>query len=240
MKDATKGLAAYQIDEKGNIVSSTYNSWEEDFAKYLPANRKGKIDNIGYLYIHKMIQTPDGRTYVVGEGYKKNANAAGIAVTALTAAAGGGYNGRGFGVTKMVITDMVVMEFDQKYKVTGATIYDKTNNVAEASVISDYASQHLLAAYLKSVGAFDYDFTTTEPDNSTFNVCYSDWVRGGDYKGQTFNTIRFNGTKFTTDKIELKSKASSMKIFPAKPGSVMIMEYFKKNKRLDFRLEKIG
>ena len=29
-------------------------------------------------------------------------------------------------------------------------------------------------------------------------------------------------------------------VFPAKAGSVMIMEYYKKDKRLDFRLEKLG
>ena len=89
-------------------------------------------------------------------------------------------------------------------------------------------------------GAFDYEFTTGETDNANFAVCYSDWVRGSDYKGQTFNSIRNNGSKFTTDKIELKSKASSLKVFPAKAGSIMIMEYFKKDKRLDFRLEKLG
>jgi hypothetical protein len=240
MKDPSKGLGVYEIDTKGNILTRTYNSWEQDFAKYLPSNRKGKIDNIGYLYIHKMIQAPGGKLFVVGEGYKKQASAGGIALTAL-AAAGGSYGGRGSaGVTKVVVTDMVIMEFNSQYKVTAASIYDKTNNTAEASIMSDYSSQHAMAVYLKMMGAFDYDFTTSEPDNSSFSVCFSDYVRGGDYKGQTFNTIRYNGTKFTTDRIELKSKASSMRVFPAKPGSVMIMEYFRKGKRLDFRLEKIG
>jgi hypothetical protein len=239
MKDPTRGLGFYQIDSKGKILSRSYNSWKEDFAKYLPTNNKGKIDNIGYLYVHKMIQAPGDKLFIVGEGYKKQANAGGIALTALTAAAGGGYHG-GVGVTKVIITDMVIMEFNKDYKVTGATIYDKTNNTAEASVISDYTSQHLLAVALKMWGAFDYDFTTGEPDNSSFSVCFSDYVRTSEYKGKTFNTIRYNGTKFTTDKIEMKSKASSMKVLPAKPGSVMIMEYFKKSKRLDFRLEKIG
>ncbi len=59
-------------------------------------------------------------------------------------------------------------------------------------------------------------------------------------KGQTFNAIRYNGSKFSTDKIQLKSKASKLRVFPAKAGSVMILEYFKKDKRLDFRLEKLG
>mgnify|MGYP001547473734 CR=1 FL=1 len=35
---------------------------------------------------------------------------------------------------------MVIMEFNNQYKVTGATIYDKTHNTAEASTMSDYNS----------------------------------------------------------------------------------------------------
>jgi hypothetical protein len=236
-KDFSKGLAVYAIDSKGKIVTKTYNSWTEDFAKYLPVNSKGKIDNVGYLYIHKMIQGPNGKMFVVGEGYKRQANAGGIALTALGALGGVRTNA---GVTKIVVTDMVIMEFNDKYKLKGPTIYDKTNNTAEASAMSDYNSQHAIAMYLKMKGAFDYEFTTGETDNANFSICFSDWERSSEYKGETFNSIHYNGNKFSTDKIQLKSKASKMRVFPAKPGSVMIMEYFRKDKRLDFRLEKLG
>ncbi len=233
-KDASLGLALYEIDTKGKILSKTYNTWGGDFAKYLPTTAKGKIEDVGYLYVHKLLKTPEGKLFVVGEGYKRKASALGIGLMVLSR---GGSNA---GVTKIVITDMVMMEFNDKYKVTNATIYDKTQNDATVTNISDYYSQHAIATMLKMWGSFDYEFTTSEPDNSTFTVCYSDWVRSSDYKGQTFNTIRYTGSKFTTDKIELKSKASSMKVFPAKSGSVMILEYFKKDKRLDLRLEKLG
>ena len=236
-KDFSRGLAVYEIGTNGKVLSKVYNTWAGDFGKYLPTNRKGKIDNVGFLYIHKVIRTPDNKLFVVGEGYKRQANAAGIALTALGAL--GGVNTHA-GVTKIVVTDLVIMEFNDKYKVTGATIYDKTDNTALAGEISDYNSQHVLAMYLKATGAFDYAFTTGDVDNSTFTVCYSDWVRSSEYKGQTFNSIRYNGNKFSQDKIELKSKASMMQVFPAKAGSVMILEYFKKDKRLDFRLEKLG
>lgn len=237
MKDASKGIAIYAIDNKGKVLSKTYNSWADDFAKYLPLNKKGKVDNIGYLYTQKVIQVPGGKMFLVGEGYKRQASAGGIALNAL-AMMGGGRSS--VGVTKIVVTDMVILEFNNKYKVSNATIYDKTNNTAEASSMSDYGSQHAIAMYLKMRGAFDYNFTTVNSDNSSFAVCYSDWVRSSDYKGETFNSIRYDGTKFSTDKIELKSKASTLKIFPAKPGSVMIMEYFKKEKRIDFRIEKLS
>ena len=238
MKDFSKGLAVYTINSAGAILTKTYNSWQDDFAKYLPLNAKGKIDNIGFLYIHKLIQSPDGKMFVVGEGYKRQANAGGIALKTLGALAGANINA--VGVTKIVVTDMVIMEFDNKYKVSNATIYDKTNNTVEASSASDYNSQHAIALMVKMTGGFDYEFTTGDADNSNFAVCYGDWIRSSDYKGQTFNSINYNGNRFSTDKIELKSRASKMKVFPAKSGSIMIMEYYRKDKRLDFRLEKLG
>jgi uncharacterized protein DUF6770 len=236
-KDASLGMAIFEIDGKGKILKKTLNTWAGDFAKYLPTNSKGKIDNVGYLYVHRMIQTPDGKTFLVGEGYKRNANAGGIALTVLAAAAGGGTSA---GVTKIVVTDMVVMELNSDYKVTNATIYDKTQNTAEASTMSDYNSQHAIAMYLKAMGAFDYEFTVSNADNSNFAICYNDYVKSKEYKGQTFNAIRYNGSKFSTDKIELKSKASSLRVFPGKSGFIMILEYYKKDKRLEMRLEKLS
>jgi len=236
-RDFSRGIAVYQISTAGKVMSKVYNTWAGDFARYLPTDRKGKVDGVGYLYIHKLLRTPDNKIFVVGEGYRRQVSAAGIGLTAL-AALGGGVGDAG--VTKIVVTDMIVMEFNNQYKIKDAKIFDKTNNTALAGPASDYASQHALAAYLKAAGSFDYEFTTGEADNSRFAICYSDYERSSDYKGLTFNAIRYNGSKFNTDRIELKSKASSMRVFPAKAGSVMIMEYFKKDKRLSFRLEKVG
>lgn len=236
IRSSSKGLAIYEIDNNGNILSKTYNSWGDDIAKHLPMTSKGKIDNIGYLFIHKMIPTANGKFFIVGEGYKRQVNAGGVALTALGAMAGAYGNA---GATKMVVTDLVVMEFNQGYKITDAKIYDKTNNTV-SSGLSDYNSQHKMAMYIKMIGGFDYEFTTGTPEDNNFVICYSDWVRSSDYKGETFNALRYNGTKFSQDKIELKSKASKMRVLPAKAGSVMIMEYFKKDKRLEFRLEKLG
>lgn len=238
VKDFSRGLAIYEFTSSGKVLTKTYNTWAGDFSRYLATNSKGKIDDVGYLYIHKLIRTPDNRLFVVGEGYKRQANAGGIALNTLSILAGGGSTA--VGNTKIVITDLVMMEFNNNYKVTNATIFGKAKNTAIWSNMADYNSQHLLAEYLKMSGSFDYAFTTGDADNSNFAVCYNDYERSSDYHGQTFNAIRYNGKKFSTDKIELKSKASMMHVFPAKGGSIMIMEYFKKDKRLDFRLEKLG
>ncbi len=237
-KDFSKGLAIYSINSKGKALSQKYLSWTEDISKFLPVSRKGKLDEVGYLYIHKMLQTAEGKTFIIGEGYKRQASAGGIAVKTALAVAGG-FTGA-VGATKIVVTDMVVMELDTSFKIANASVYDKTNNTVDGSGQSDMMSQHAIALMVKMAGGFDYEFTTGEADNSVFTICYSDWVKNKEYKGITFNAIRYNGNGFSTDKIELKSNASKMKVLPAKPGSVMIMEYFKKEKRLDLRLEKLG
>ena len=74
-KDFSKGLAVYEMTTTGKTLTKTYNTWAGDFARYLPTNSKGKIDDVGYLYIHKLIRTPDHKLFVVGEGYKRQANA---------------------------------------------------------------------------------------------------------------------------------------------------------------------
>lgn len=232
ISDYGQGLAFYEITTTGKLVNRTLNTWTGDFSKYLPVNSDGKIDKVGFLCIHKVIQTPDHKVFIVGEGYKREASAGKIAATVL-----GFYSG----VSKIEITDMVVMQFDDRFKVTGATIYDKKDNAAPLpGNAADINSQHMLAKMLQMVGAFDYAFTTADQDNANFTVCYNDYERSSEYHGQTFNAIHYDGQKLNTDKIELKSKASMMRIFPAKAGSVMILEYFKKEKRLDFRLEKLG
>jgi hypothetical protein len=232
VKDYGLGIAIYEISTSGKVISRSFNSWAADFSRFLPTGSNGKIDDIGYLYVHRMIRTPDNNLFVVCEGYKKQASAGGIALSVLARTPSG--------ITKVVVTDLVVMQFDPQYKVTGATIYTKTHNTALGGQVSDYNSQHALAAAIKALGGFDYEFTTGEADNSNFTICYKNSERTSDYKGKTFNSIHYTGTKFTTDKIELKTNASDSRVFPAKPGSVMILEFFKKEKKLEFRLEKLG
>ena len=65
-------------------------------------------------------------------------------------------------------------------------------------------------------------------------------MRGKEYKGGTFNSISYTDGKITTDKINTKSDASSSWVLPGKQGQVLIMEYFKKDKRLNAHFEKLN
>lgn len=233
VKDYGLGIAFYTINRAGKVLSKEYNPWDGTFSKYFEINDKGKLDKIGYLCIQDIQQATDGKYLVLAEGYKRNFNVGGAVLNILSRNTNNGFS-------KIVITDLVLLEFSDKCKLTKATIYPKRQFTAIASAMADQASQHLLAMYLKSIGSFDYTFTSTAKDNSSFSFCYTDWEKTDDYKGGTFNTIKYANGAITTDKIKLSSKATVTRIYPAKQGYVGIYEYYRKDKKIEFHLEKLN
>jgi hypothetical protein len=238
VKDKSIGLGVWVLNNQGKITNAKYNSWEGDISKHLKIDARGRVADLGYIFFHRILQTDDGKIFAVGEGYKKVADALGIGLTVLSAA-GGGYNGAN-STTKLKITDMVMLQFDNKFDVTNAQIFDKNSN-SISLLGGDFMSAQLMAYQIKYVyNGFDYAFSQTDKSHSTFVVGYTDYVRSKDYKGLTFNAISYYNNNLTTDKINLKTSSSSMRILPAKTGSVMILEYFKKDKRLDMHIEKVN
>ena len=232
MKDKSLGLGVWVMNNNGNIVTSKYNSWDGEISKHLKVDSRGRVDELGYIYFHKIIQTQDGKIFAVGEGYKKVASALGIASKVI---------GGGTSAMKMKITDMLLLQFDNKFDITNAQIYDKNSNSFELMSGAEFVGAPTLALMIKYMyDGFDYAFSQTDKTHSTFSVGYTDYVRSKDYKGLTFNAISYYNNNITTDKINLKTSSSSMRILPAKTGSVMILEYFKKDKRIDMHLEKLN
>lgn len=236
LRDKSLGMGVWIMNCQGKLKNSKYSSWEADLAKYLPVSSKGRLDDIGYMYIHKVIQAQDGNIFAITEGYKKQVSAGGAALKVLALAA----HSSGGNAMKLKITDLVVLQYDSTFKLTGAKIYEKnSNNVAMPSG-GDFMSPQSMAFIAKSIGAFDYSFTEKTADASSFAVGYTDYIREDDYKGGTFNSITYDNGKFTTDRVNLKSKAKSLTVLPGKPGSILIVEYFKKEKRLDMHMEKMN
>lgn len=218
-KSKSKGLSFWEINEKGEISNEKYLSWDQDISKFLNVNSKGKVDELGYVYMHNMVETPDGNIYVIGEGFKVG----------------------GLVWSKATITDLVIFTFDKSLNLKETKVYDKNENIVGISGLVSNASGTVVGGQIKFVaGGFDYAYTQMSKDHSYFSVCYSDYVRDKDYKGATFNSITYNDGQFTTDKIKAKSDATNSVILPAKNGQVLIVDYYKKQKRLDVHLEKLN
>lgn len=237
MKDKSKGLAFWNIDETGKILSEKYLSWDVDMGKYLSVNAKGKIDDFGFMFLHQFVQMADGSIYAIGEGYRKVASALGI----LTTIASRGGGGRA-SVTKLQVTDMMILTFDQNFNLKGAKVYDKNKNNFEMDGGYEFVSTPLLGKMIKyNYGGFDYAYTQVNKDLTSFSVCYSDFVKEkGSYKGGTFNSITVTDGKVTTDRINTKSDAKWSSVYPSKQGQVLIMDYYKKDKRLELHIEKLN
>lgn len=236
IKDKSKGFAFWGIDEKGIITSEKYLSWDVEMGKYLDVTSKGRISDFGFMYLHQIIQTADGKIYAIGEGYKKSASALGIASTIL---------GQGRGAASMVkikVTDMMILTFDESFNIKGAKIYDKNSNGIELPSGYEFVSTPLMGKMIKFFyGGFDYAYTQVNKDLTSFSVYYSDFVKEkGSYKGGTFNSITCTDGKITTDRINTKSDAKFSVIYPSKQGQVLIMDYFKKDKRLEMHIEKMN
>lgn len=234
MKDKSLGFAFWSIDDKGKVLSEKYSAWDLELGKFLNVTGKGKIDDFGYMFLHNMVQASNGSIYAIGEGYKKVASALGIAANLLTSNAN-------ISVTKIKVTDMILIEFDKDFKVKSAKIYEKNSNSYELPSGYAWVSTQMIGKIIKyNYGGFDYSYTTVNKDGSSFTVCYSDFVREGDYRGGTFNSISYNEGKFTKDRINTRSEASRTRILPGKLGQVLITEYYRKDKRLEAHFEKLN
>ena len=231
-KDESLGLGLWIMNNQGKLIRSKYISWTSDMSKFLKVSNKGKLADLGYVYFHRIVQTQDGRIFAIGEGYKKNANAAGIAMSILTQS----YSSN---LTKLVITDMLFLELNDKFELLNAKVMEKNNNVF-ALPGSDFATPHTLATIAKAYGAFDYTFTQLGDNKESFVSGYTDFEKSKNYKGLVFHSISYYDGKVTNDQINLKTDASSLRLMPAKPGSVLLVEYFKKAKKLEMRMEKIN
>ncbi len=234
-KDKSLGFAFWGVDEKGNILTEKYCSWDLELGKYLNVSSKGKIEDFGFMYVHNILQTADGNIFAIGEGYKKVASALGIAAKMLSRGSSD------ISTLKIKVTDMILIKFDKDFNVKEAKIYDKNSNSVELRSGYEFVSTPYIGKMVKYYyGDFDYAYTQTNKDITSFNVCYSDYVRGKDYKGSTFNSISYNEGKVTTDKINTKSDATWSIVLPAKQGQVLVLDYFKKAKRLDPHFEKLN
>lgn len=232
IKDESLGVFAQVNSLDGKVISDSKVSWEEKIDKMMPKNKDGKDDNRGYIYFHDMIRTQNGTFYCIGEKYRKTANALGIAAMSL---------GGGGSLTQLTITDAVFFEFDSGFNLTNIDVFEKGKSRAPSLI--DFGSPQLNAYALKSLGAFDYEFTQVDTDRDRFYANFIDYERlKGEENKLAFKTIMYSDGKLSEDKIYLQKDSGKIKfrVLPAKLGNVMLLEYNKKEKTLQLHLEKLN
>jgi hypothetical protein len=227
--DKSKGLFLMNIKMDGTTRVTT-NSWVREIKKVVSVSDKGKVEDGGYIAFHKIIRTTDGSVFAIGEMFKKTVSGVGVAASIITR--------ENQGLSNFKIMDMVVLKFDPEYNITSFETIEKRDRTVHLPPGWETVSVNLIATHFKIGGYFDYYFATTDKDRDRHFITYLSSDRSDGKKQTYIGAIIIDEGEYSTDRIETDRGATSLIVLPAKPGHVMIGEYYRKAKKLEARLEK--
>lgn len=224
-KAKSKGMYAMRMGMDGTPIETEMLEWERDILPHVPADEKGKKDMDRILF-HKVVRLNNGTIHCIGEEYKK----------ALGATGG----------VQITTKDMFVIELGPDLKMKRCTVFPKSKTRTEFDAQLAAYPASILAKIVKAMGNFDYEFTMQDKVGDRYFSSYVDFDRskGDDGKkvGTMVGTIVGDGkSEPTLDKYDVKAGGSTyFRALPAKPGYILIYEYFRKAKELKLRLEKVN
>ncbi len=222
-----EGIAFLEVDMQGKILRTILNGWDEDFRKLVNMKGNGKIADFGFMYVHHVIQTNDGRLYAAVEGYKRQVNGWYTTLNVLSTLGGRPHFGNN---TKIKVTDFALLEFDSSYKIRKVDVYEKDGR---SMMGADFISQHSLAKTMDNKGYFDYNFTVKDSTSDHFAVYYTCKQKLEDFKGKVVSAICYNGNgTYAYKKYKLASEPTRLKVLPNNPGKVLLMEYYKSDQNI--------
>jgi hypothetical protein len=245
IKDKSEGLFLKELSMKGKEVTMKKYGWKTDIAKFnqknLDEEDKKDTEKSFRIFFHDVVFTKDGHLFLVGEQFKKQISAGGVALKAVGTLTGNSSNASAFEVR---VANMAVIELDKDYKLVAFDLIQKKKSSVLLPNGAGFMSTQALGYYIKSTGQFDYSFTSKDVDNDKFSVVYNDLDRKETKDAKRSDTmlgvISINGTERKNERVPINSDARTYSIQAAKPGYIAIIEIFRKEKRVDFRMEQIA
>jgi hypothetical protein len=233
MVNKSQGFYVKRFTEAGKVVSAKNYGWQNEVAAHMPAEAKASLEDNYVNFNHAVVKGADGRMYIVAEQFKIVGDGLGIAVKAL---------GGSSSVTKGKVANLLVFELDPQAKLSNVKFFPKTVTNAELPAGAGFMGSSFLGMIMKSQGDFDYQFLQKDDANTQFNVVYLnfDKEKGEAAKGYIGGIGFGNSGKYATDKIELNAGPTYSYLYPAKPGYVMVTDYYKKKKQLGMKLVKMN
>ena len=230
----SKGLAMWELDSSGLLLSEKYNSWSTDFNNTLSFNSNGKVKKLGFLKIHETFSTRDGKTFAVAEGYRKRFNGWGLLTCTLLI-------WPSF-LTKYQTTDLVLFELSKDFKVTKANVFNKQ--------VNSWAAYGMTTAGIHSIAnkipyMFGYRYAQMNEERDAFMFTYNEnhfRLSAFNKKPYSFNTVKFENGKLTTDKLIPKKQAwfsTSNYYMPSQFGKIANYTYNYETKKSEFNIIKV-
>ena len=233
-----KGFYVMTFSKTGEVKQKNFITWAEDFSKFVDVSDKGRMEEGGWVAVHDVVRTGNGHLYVIGEQFNKKVTAGSAGLTALGMVTQSG----AISPSVVELGDMAIFDFGEDLELQDVQLVNKRHNKVHMPFGFGMMPRSMLIQMMKMFGYFDYAYTQMTEDRDRFYVAYfSTNEEKGKKNEPIFGAIVRDETgAFSTDEINLQSDASRMWVLPAKAGYVSIWEYFKKEKRLDVRLEQIN
>jgi len=246
-KDKSLGLYMRGVETNGEYSVYKKYGWDDEIARVKrstmteeqeEANKK----DVELLYFHRIIRRENGSIYAIAEQFRKQVSAGGTALKVLAAAGGGSSGASAF---ELLVTNMVVLEFDKDLNMTNFEIVGKKKSNVLLPAGAGWYSAQMLGNYVKVRGGFDYAFTTEDKKTNAHFAVYSDMNRREDEDSKKSDgmigviSISPEG-EIEKRRIPLNSDATKYRFRRAKPGYILVREYFKREKKLKLRIEKVG
>ena len=242
VKDKSQGLYMQEISLDGEDLGITNYAWKGDIDQFVSmTDSDGKKERPFYAFFHDVIVSKNGHIFLIGEQFLKQVSAGGIAMQVAAGALGGSSNASAF---EMLLGDMIVVEFDAKKNLVDfKKVEKKKTNIILPAGMGIYGST-TLGYYIKSLGAFDYSFTSRNKEKDYYDVIYIDANRKEDDKSSKSDlmvgVISIKAGKVTENRIPINCESKTWWIQPGKPGFISVSEYYRKEKKIDMRLEKLS
>lgn len=245
LKDKSMGIYIRGVEQNGEYSAFKKYGWEQEIASTKQgtlSEEEAKSDKgTDQIFFHKFIRSQDGNIFAVAEQYRKQVSAGGVALNALAAVAGGRSNTAAF---EIKVTNMVTIQFDEKLNMVEYRLIPKKLHRVLLPPGAGLYSPQKLGYYIKITGDFDYAFTSSDKANDSYYTVYTDYNRKDDESGEKasimLGSINVVGGKIENNRFPINSEAKYMWVQKAKPGYVMIREYYKKQRTVKLRLEKIN
>ena len=230
----SQGFFIKRFNEKGKVTSVKNYGWQREVMALMPAEAKPSLEDNYVNFTQSIAKGANGHLYIVAEQFKIVGDGLGIALSAL--------GGRGASVSKGKVANLFVFELDPAATLSSVKFYPKTVTNALLPAGSGFLGAGLLGQIMKSQGDFDYQFLQRNEAKTQFNVVFLnfDKEKGEAAKGYVGNIGFGDNGKYALDKIDLASGATYSFVYPAKPGYVLITDYFKKKSELGMKLVKLN
>ncbi|MEL6635939.1 MAG: DUF6770 family protein [Bacteroidota bacterium] len=222
----SEGLTKIVLNRKGEVLRDYRLSWEEDFQI---DNAEEESEDYGNIFFHQFVAGPAGETYLIGEQYGMNAG-----LTALSMVT----NSRGGSAYK--VKDMLIFEMDKDFKLQRAEVVEKSQNSYLAGKLP-IGNSTQIGMMMDYYGWFDFTFLQHLSTPGDFTIGYVNFEKKKGAKNELiFGGVTHTGEAYSYDKVSLSTKGKDVSVLRAKPGYVCLVEYTRKTKSLNWRLEKIN